>query len=65
VQYGNEEVLLSNQRISGVLVINSLQNSSILGVHRIVCVVEVKVNKLVVTIGLFEVSFPTHKIVRR
>ena len=37
--------------------INSLQNSSILGVYRIVCFVEVKVNKLVVTIRLFEVSF--------
>ena len=37
--------------------INSPQNSNILGVYRIVCFVEVKVNKLVVTIRLFEVSF--------
>ena len=43
--------------ISGVQVINSLQNSNILGVYRIVCLVEVKVTKLGVTIRLFEVSF--------
>ena len=37
---------------------NSPQNSSILGVYRIVCFVEVKVTKLGVTIRLFEVPFP-------
>ena len=57
MQYGNEEVFLSNQCISGVQVINSPQNNSILGVYRIMSFVEINAARMVVTIRLFEVSF--------
>ena len=45
-----------NLLISGVMVINSPQHSSILGIYRIVSFVEIRVTRMVVTIRLFEVS---------